>query len=624
MSSSRFCLAAAALLACAALPGCRGLIPQSSSNSAPILLAAAPFANLTGAADWDWASRALPAAVLRQAIGLPDARVLTADSASQALASGATHLLLGYFTPASGGVTVHYRLVAAPDKTLARASFQIPSGEPAAAARSLAAAVRQALRPGGNLLALDVASADAFRLLGEAFNEAAPPARAARLRAAVDAEPRCAWCWEELAAHTARHLGRDAALALLEESRQTAGPLAGLAAGRLALLAATLNNDPAARLQALESLLKLTPADPAVLIPLAESLVNAHRFGEGVDLYERAYRAEPSRADLLNSAGYALAWAGRYDDALAALARYEKADPDSANPADSRGEVLMMAGRFTEAEQAFLASYERDPRFNSGAALEKAALVRWLAGDAKAAGAHLERFLKQRADERDPLTPLRRARWQYRFGQASEAIANLKLLAARPGAPAASLAASSLALYSLHAGRAEEALQFAALARQGARDSLSLFAANAASLLAAPEPPPAASGAGRAFWAALRHTLRHELPAAEAAWRDALKSAPPAEAALARELLAQVLLARGDAKQAAALVRQGWPLLSPDQALLFDFLVYPDLLAVRGAAAAEANQNDEARRLYEQFLHFAGSRPDPLGLALRARSAVRL
>lgn len=600
---------------------------QSSRQAEAVArVAVVPFANLTGDPAHDWAARTIPAAVVRQVQGLPNLRAFRGETANQAVAAGATHVLEGYLTGGAGGLVVRYSLSASvPAKVLARQAAEGRGGHLMPQIIALAEAVRNKLRPGGSLLPLDVESEEALRLLGEVFSEDSLEAREGKLKQALAAAPRCGWCWEELAGFTARVHGKEAALAVLEDWRQQqAEPLSELAAGRLELLEATLRGDADRRRVALERLAVVLPADPDVLAPLAELLVNAHRFAEAVEIYERAHRSQPERADLLNNIGYALAWAGRFDDALAALKRYEEADPESPNPADSRGEVLMMAGRFVLAEQAFLASYERDPRFNGGAALEKAALVRWLAGDARAAGAHLEKYLKHRTDERDPLASLRRARWQYLFGQAAEAIANLKLLAARPADPAASLASATLSLYALYAGRAGEALEYAALARQSARDPLSLYAAHAASALAAEDPAAPQDSTSQAVWDALRYTFRHDLAAAEGAWREALKTAPPVQAGLAREMLAQVLIARGEGRQAAALIKQGWPLLSPDQALLFDFLVYPNLLCVRGAAAAEANQAEEARRLYDQFLHFAGSRPDPLGLAERARAATRL
>lgn len=620
-----FALAGAAVVA-----GAAGIIWQRSQSpqkkTAAARVAAVPFANLTGSAEWDWATAALPASAARQAQGLRGVRAFYAENANQAAALGATHVIQGYLTPGGNGVEVHYTISStAPAEVLARERFAADRGSLREQSAALARAIRQRLQPGGQLIELDVTSPEAFQLLGEAFRERDAGARKQKLRSSVEAETGCGWCWEELTGLTLRAEGAQAALALVEERKQKGARLSELAEGRLAYYEASLANDAGKRLAALERMAALTPSDPEVLIPLAEGLVNARRFEEGVRFYERAVESDPSRPDILNSTGYALAWAGRYDEALQWLRRYEAAEPDSANPLDSIGEVQMMAGRFEEAEQSLLGSYEKDPRFNGGAALEKAALARWLAGDMQGAGGLLERFLKQRVEERDPLVTLRRARWQYLFGQTTEAVANLRLLARQPGAPSASLAASSLALYEMQAGRVDQALEDASLARQLARDALSLYAANIVTALTGAGPAPAGLGPNvDPMIEALRLTLRNELPQAAARWRAALESAQPASEPLMREMLGQVLVAQGDATGAAAVVKGRWPLLTPDQALLFDFLVYPNLLCVRAAAAAEGANGDEARRLYEQFLKSAGTRPDPLRLIEKARAAVRL
>jgi tetratricopeptide (TPR) repeat protein len=590
-----------------------------------IRLAAAPFTNLTGEAEWDWAGPVLPAAVVRQGEGLPRLRAFFVRNASEAAALGATHVLEGYLTGGADGVDVHYTLRAGADKLVGRGEIALRGAEVGAAGVGLAQAAGKLLRPEGPLLPAGMKQAETWKAAGAALRAAPLRERIDHWRTAAGLEPGCGWCWEELAGLTARADGREAALAVLAEQKERGGPLPEISAARLRLLSANLTGEAGARREALERLAVLTPGDPEVLAPLAEALVQASRFAEAVELYERAYRMDPSRGELLNSIGYALAWAGRFDDALGWMKRYAAAAPNSPNPADSRGEVLMMAGRFEEAEEAFLASHEAGPRFNGGAALEKAALVRWLAGDAQAAGVHLEKFLKQRAEDRDPLAGLRRARWQYVMGQTAEALANLRQMAGRAESPVSSLAAASLSLYALHGGRREEAAGFAAQARQNARDALSIYAATVATVLGGDEAPKDARNPGSvAVWGALRLTFRGELPAAETQWREALKLASPEQAPFVREMLAQVLVARGEGQAAAGLVRVGWPLLTPDQAILFDFLVYPNLLCVRGAAAAEASDGDQARRYYEQFLRFTGARPDPLGLVERARAAVRL
>ncbi|MBE7544043.1 MAG: tetratricopeptide repeat protein [Bryobacteraceae bacterium] len=590
-----------------------------------IRLGAAPFTNLTGEAEWDWAGAVLPAAAVRQGQGLPRLRAFFAGNANEAAALGATHVLEGYLTGGADGVKVHYTLRAGPGTLLGRGVVPMRVEDAEAAGVALAQAAGKLLQREGSWLPVGMKQAGAWKEAGAALMSADPAERVRHWRTAAGLEPDCGWCWEELAGLTARTEGREAALAVLAEQKESGAPLPEISTARLRLLSASLTGEAGARREALERLAVLTPGDPEVLAPLAEALVQASRFAEAVELYERAYRMDPGRSELLNSIGYALAWAGRFDDALGWMKRYAAAAPNSPNPADSRGEVLMMAGRFAEAEEAFLASYEASPRFNGGAALEKAALVRWLAGDAQAAGVHLEKYLKQRVEDRDSLAGLRRARWQYVMGQTTEALANLRQMAGRAESPASSLAWSSLSLYALQGGRREEAANFAAQARQTARDALSIHAATVATVLGGAEAPKDVRNPGSAaLWEALRLTFRGDMPAAETGWREALKLASPEQAPFVREMLAQVLVSRGEGQAAAELVRAGWPLLTPDQAILFDFLVYPNLLCVRGAAAAEASDGDQARRYYEQFLRFTGARPDPLGLVERARAAVRL
>lgn len=598
---------------------------SKAALAGPIRLAAIPFANLTGDPDWDGAAAAMPAAVLRQMQGGARVRAFGALDANQAAALGATHLLEGYLAPGRDGVRAHYVLTRGSRSTLERSSIEALSKGGPASAVQLASRIHRKLELGGDLVPLDLTSSAAYRHAGAALLETEARRRMDHWRAAVEAEPGCGWCWEELASHVARLEGREAGLALLAGLKGRSVALSDLAGRRLRLLEASLGDKPAERLAAFESLAELTPGDPDVLIPMGEALVATGRCLDGAIVYERAYALDPGRPEVLNSAGYALAWAGRIDEALSALQRYELADPQSANPRDSMGEVLMMAGRFAEAEEAFLASHELDPRFNGGAALQKAALVRWLNGDAREAGVLLEKYLKQRAMEGDPFAALRRARWQYIFGQTAEALANLRQLASQPALPASSLAASTLSFYTMQAGRQEEAAQLAAQAQQLARDSLSRYAAHAAMIVSAVEPQSEpGNDQNHRIWEALRLTFRRQFDAAEKQWRDALAGATPLSAALAREMLAQVLLAKGDPSAAAQTAGSGWPLLAQDHAFLLDFVVYPNLLCVRAAAAAEESQPEKARRFYEQFLRYVGTRPDLLGLAERARAASRL
>jgi hypothetical protein len=73
----------------------------------------------------------------------------------------------------------------------------------------------------------------------------------------------------------------------------------------------------------------------------------------------------------------------------------------------------------------------------------------------------------------------------------------------------------------------------------------------------------------------------------------------------------------------AALLSRGWPILDNDDRLLYDFLIYPNLLFVRAEAAA-GRDAAESRRLYDLYLRYAGPGPDRFGQLEKARSAGRL
>lgn len=601
-----------------------GMYPERDAIARVAVL---PFDNLTDDPLLDQTARGVTVAAVRQAEALTRARVFAADTENHAIALGATHIVSGVIAPGASAYRVDYALqVVERRRTRDRFHASASPGGWLRLARVVAESIRTAIRPESKLVPAEIHTDEALRLIGASMQAETPDKKIEALRAAIASDARCAVCWESLIHLTAQSGGAQPALELSARAVAAVGGADSVGILRLRLLDATLRQDAAGRTAALELLGRVLPEDPSVQNWLAESFIAQRKLPQAIDAYRRAWEADPSRTELLNQLGYTNAWAARYDEALRWVAQYEEALPESANPSDSRGEILMMAGRFKESEAAFLASHEKDPNFNGGAALEKAAFARWLGGDMDGAGELVERFLAQRAQQRDALLVLRRARWQFLLGQAREAQANLRQVAGSPEAPGASLAASYLAIYALQTGQSGTARELAASARQTARDPLSLYAAGVATALAAGDASlaPAQDDASRLQLQALSLTLRGDYEQAASVWEQALKSAPASGDALPRELLAQTYVALGRTADASALVKRSWPLLTDDQRLLFDSFVYPALFYVRGAIADQAKRAEEARRFFEQYLQSVGNRPDPTGTARKAREAVRL
>ncbi len=568
-----------------------------------------------------WLARLLPFSLARQLAGAPGLQV--AETRSPASLPDATHELSGFFLSRNGALEVHLFLYELPSHKLAR--HQILSAPASGWKDLLASSARflaSTLAPGASLHPLGVTQEPAARHLAEALSANSPAPAQAAFRAAAENDPACGWCWLGWAETAARRGDRGAALSALAAAEKHRASLDPLSQSSLALLAANLNADARAAASALEKIPAASPSDPLAQVRLAESLVALREYARAVEAYRRAINLDPRAAAFWNSLAYAEAYQGRCDEALKAVARYAEID-SSANPADSRGEILMMAGRFTGAFQAFDESYRKDPMFNNGAALEKAALCWLLHGDPRRAAETLARLFEDRARAGDRAVDLRRARWEWLTGQSALARERFSRIARDSSHSLAPIASSMLALRLSASDPSAAASLLRALppARDPTHQLYSLYAAAGANPALLDQLRDERL---RGELNALALTLRGDWPRAAAAWKTVLGRSPGGTDAPWRELLAFCFVQAGDAAQAAAAIGNSWPLLNPGQMEFYDFLVYPNLLFTRAEIARAQGRMDDARRLYDTFLQFAGDRPDLARQAARARSASRL
>jgi Flp pilus assembly protein TadD len=582
----------------------------------PRRIAILPIENLTGRASLDWAGRAM-IEVAQLELGAGEAAaVFPARDAGEALARQATDLAYGTLEldhPEAGeGVPrLRYALFI---ENVARHEVlnqQRGAGTALNAASALAALLAQAsavrsLRPAG------VRDDRGLELFSKQKYEEC-----------TRADPQAYWCWERWAVTTFEAGKKDEALRIVTQGREKATAAPASARARLDFVEATFRGDPALRRAALERLVQADPGNPGAISELASQFVAERRYAEAESLYRRALGTNRRQSEVWNLLAYAQAWQGHFDEARKSLEVYDRLAPGDPNPADSRGEIEMLAGNLAGAQSWFLNSYHRDPKFNSGAAMEKAALANYLAGNDRVAAELVGTYLADREKAGDALAGYTGARWQFLFGQNGTAQATLEN-AVRRGGPDAALAATRLMVAALRDGETEAARRWARTVRQLTPASGNPLLARMAALLAEGDASAVSDTAMRTELQAVGLTLRGQFGQALPAWDEVLKGPRGGADGFAREMKAWCLLRAGKAADAARLAQGGWPLLADNERLLFDFLVYPNALFVRAEAAVAGHDTAEARRLYDLYLRYAGHGGDRFGQAEKARAASRL
>ncbi|MGC4055597.1 MAG: hypothetical protein QM757_42780 [Paludibaculum sp.] len=258
-----------------------------------------------------------------------------------------------------------------------------------------------------------------------------------------------------------------------------------------------------------------------------------------------------------------------------------------------------MSGQFAEAARAFQSSYEKDKKYNNGAALEKSALAHWLNGDKDAARATLQRLFEDREKVSNAWLELSKARWEYLFGQTVQARNRMKAFAAQKGHPVAPFAAAVLALHALADGDLAGAEEAARTARATASTPAQRVYAAVATVALDPETKLVQiSDEGlRTEAQALGLTARGQWKPAAEAWQSLMMKQPGGTETPYRELLALCLAQTGRAGQAASLVGVRWPVLTPEQQLLLRFsdLSEPVLYTSRGFPGGEEAGGGSAR-----------------------------
>jgi tetratricopeptide (TPR) repeat protein len=390
------------------LPVLAALAALSNCTHAPTRpfekIAILPFDDHTGGSTLAWMSSAAARILTVQLTGAPRTVAVSVGSVSDGYLAGATSLVHGYF---DGPSTFHIAV------------------EDAATHKMVAVEDMHA----GLLAAMDRAShlvnpeALPFSTSQE---ETADAWGAGHYEEAVGKDPGFSAAWLEWVQQLMAQ--RDERKALEISQRALGAPLRSpIDRAQIELLSATLRNDQAARVKALETFVHLTPLDVPLWRTLAEAQMNARNYAGSAAAYKQLLQLEPRNGDALNLLGYALGFSGNLEEARQTFLEYAKLPGQAANSFDSLGEVYFLNGKFAEAEQSFLAAYKTNPGFLGGGDLMKAAYAKWLGGNRDGADQTMKEFLISRVKQHDDLTTWREAVWLYSTGREAQAQSSLEI-----------------------------------------------------------------------------------------------------------------------------------------------------------------------------------------------------
>ena len=449
---------------------------QKKAAGPPPRYAVLRFENLTGDPAFDWTGRAASEMLSYSLSGAMDGAVLNSaalgrlagtlgtrpaavpgisSERTQAIVAGATRLISGYISRAG----VEVRIVAQEEDLATGKSLRTVSATSASPLPAINLLARQFSDRAKPYL---TSREDAARLYFSGV-EAPFDITQRNLAEAVKLDPGFGPAWLSWAGLALVRGDRAEAANRIAEAHTH--KLDALTEASLDSESASLQNDPVARLAALQRISNLSPGDIVLLRSLAENETTSGQFAAAMISWKKVIEALPGDLVAWNSLGYLHAYTGDYAAAMAALNEYKRLRPADANPIDSTGDVQYWFGKFREAAASYEAANAKDPNALRFGELYKAAWAKFKAGDKAAADASFEKFRAAREKLPDPLTPLLTADWFYRTGRAKEGIAILRKTLKETASPQLkSDAAAQLAIWDLLAGNRAAAGQDSALA----------------------------------------------------------------------------------------------------------------------------------------------------------------
>ena len=345
-------------------------------------LAVMPLENLSSDPQWNWYSRASSAALEYDLAGAKNIFAKTTDSLSAAQAMQASRVLEGYFFERNGRIGIR-ATVEDLRNTKAVEHFEI-EGPVAAGFLPLTNELARRLSSGARRFG--TSNESAFRFYGEALEASGAEATERALQSAMDADPGFAVSYLDQARSLAATGARDRALQVIQAGER-GKQLDSIDRADLQYVAAAASGDANARIQALEMLANVTPANANLFADLGEAQFERRNFQAAVRNYQAATLLNPDDSRTWNALGYALAWTGNLNGARQAIQEYGKLAPEGANALDSLGEVSFYLGDFQSAAKYFQQAARKSPPD-----LLKAAEALLMTGDLREADALFAKY----------------------------------------------------------------------------------------------------------------------------------------------------------------------------------------------------------------------------------------
>jgi tetratricopeptide (TPR) repeat protein len=560
-------------------------------------IALLPFENLSGDASLDWIEAAAPGILRVEMTGALKTVPVQVDSAGDAWTTRATEICYGYFSRVGSKLRLEMVVQdASRVKTVRTFSAEGPlAGGLVPLLDPIARQLDKRVRP------LGTHSRDAIEQWGRAMGATDPKIRTAAFEKVVadDAKFGPGYVgWTQTLLAMGDRAGASRAIA---KARDKGALLDDVSRAELDLISSNMTGDRRMRHEALVTLSRLTQHDVFAVRALADEEFKARHFAVATDLYRKAAGLDPTDAALLNSFGYAQAFARDLSGAAGTLKEYAKQPGQQANGLDSLGEVHYFLGEFADAEDYFLKAHRANAALLGGGDLLKAAEARLMTGDKNGADGLFHQYTDFRRRSKDPNLALESARWEYRTGRRPQAIAHLESFTGSASGDAAAVADAQLVIWYLQTGDTAKA---AAHASRAADRAASLQMRNLAAVCKYLVAPSSLTGMPKPVQA-ISLLLDKRFADAAPLLKQIYDRTNPSLDGEARALYAWALIESRKVKDAQDLVEL-YPLPEFSGDPMFASLIFPRFLQLRAAVRDYEGRHEEAEDLRKLYAEFGG------------------